>query len=692
MSEPRNRIPDELISAYLDGELDSQQHAQVEHLLDSESRFQQMLEELRTLRETLHSLPRRRLDAGFHERVLRKAAQRSAAATQVTPAGKSASRDARGRPSGGFLRGLFWAAAAVAAAILLSTLGPEVGRDRIGPVALNEPALNAPDSTPAPVHRESEVVFRGCASGQDEGRSVDGWERGRRRRGALDEPANGVTSYGVRAGRPKGGRETAELEAPLGGPDDPFDAAHSDASGQADAHPKSGAEFDFGAHPQTDLKQAARAALGGIVPIEAAPVAGTATDTSSAEWLADAVIYIRLAPAEKSPEARLTENLVRNQIAVVRQEPTVAQQPRPPIVQQKMQELRETQDEMELEARTRKERAVYFTDQAAVDLAWVPTEVEVEPVKLYLVQAPVTQIATAVNQLQEEGGMVLAALPGPRPDAAPLPEHHLAAGSRAGRSTPSLGTTATKGVPRVRRRYLERQLDDHAVDLEAWDESMSLERMSKSTTDDRSRGLQEEQPSDDAVPAPDRGERDGGTRTNGRDGRPDQPGSWYANEPVSPPASSPSQVQPRYPYRTLFRDPQQLQKQLVDLTAGRGGERPLQFLIVLHGPENPAPPAATEAAEAAPTTAEPAANSCAKRPALAKLSSKRKKRNSASDLARQGKPAIAQTAKTEAASSRRDALGFVLRSSAASALSLAIVAEGRASMAGQPLARLGHVA
>ena len=82
MSKPHNRIADELISAYLDGELDSQQRAEVEQLLDSEPRYQQMLEELRTLRGTLQSLPRQRLDAGFQERVLRIAEERSAAAIQ----------------------------------------------------------------------------------------------------------------------------------------------------------------------------------------------------------------------------------------------------------------------------------------------------------------------------------------------------------------------------------------------------------------------------------------------------------------------------------------------------------------------------------------------------------------------------------------------------------------------------------
>ena len=262
MSEPHDQISDELISAYLDGELDSRQHAQVEQLLDSEPRYQQMLEELRTLRETLQSVPRRRLDAGFHERVLRKAEQRSAAATQVTPAGKSASGDGRGRPSGGFLRGLVWAAAAVAAAILLSILGPEAGRDRIGPVALNDPALNAPDSTPALVHRESEAVLRGCAPGQDEWTSVDGLERTDAAAGALDEPTNGATSYSVGPRRPKGGRDTAEMEAAPVVTVAPIDAAQRDDFGASRCPPRKRCGVRLRRAPSVRLEAICRGSVG----------------------------------------------------------------------------------------------------------------------------------------------------------------------------------------------------------------------------------------------------------------------------------------------------------------------------------------------------------------------------------------------------------------------------------------------
>ena len=518
-------------------------------------------------------------------------------------------------------------------------------------------------------------MLRGRPRGQEKWEYAENPERTDDPAEALDGTANGATGAGVHAPRPKSDHDMLDLKAAPLLPDAPFGPSQMDAPRPTDAQPESGVGFDAVTLSESDLRRAAGAASGGIVPVEAVPLAGATIDTSSAELRADAVIHVVLTSNEKSPEARLTDNLVRNQIAVVRQEPAVVQQPQPSIVQQGMPELAKTQEGMEEEDRTRKERAVYFTNQAAVDFALMPTDGAAEPVKLYLVQAPVTQIATAVSQLQQEGGTVLAALPGQQPEAvSPPSDEHFGAGSRARQSRLSLGMSAAKGVPRESRRYVERRLDDQAVDLAALNEllgeqarafdvnratadgdaptrgalsqqafqaemgkpagseiatsdlqlqetpgsaaagqsvrSMALKRLAESTSSSGRRGLQEGQLSDDAVSAPDRSEPTRGTRANGRDGRPDQLGSWYAGEPVLPPVLSPASAQQRYersPDRTLFGNPQELQKQLVGLTAGKGGERPLQFLFVLHGQED-LPPAAAETAEATPTTAEPAAD------------------------------------------------------------------------------------
>jgi hypothetical protein len=67
-------INDELISAYLDGELTAEEQSQVEQALVEDARLRRMFEDLRALRNGLQSMPRQKLDASFAERVL-KAAQ-----------------------------------------------------------------------------------------------------------------------------------------------------------------------------------------------------------------------------------------------------------------------------------------------------------------------------------------------------------------------------------------------------------------------------------------------------------------------------------------------------------------------------------------------------------------------------------------------------------------------------------------
>ncbi len=64
---------DELISAYLDGELTADEQARVENALLDSAEHRRTFEELRALRRSLQSLPVERLDEGFAERVLRRA-------------------------------------------------------------------------------------------------------------------------------------------------------------------------------------------------------------------------------------------------------------------------------------------------------------------------------------------------------------------------------------------------------------------------------------------------------------------------------------------------------------------------------------------------------------------------------------------------------------------------------------------
>ncbi|HVK80402.1 MAG TPA: zf-HC2 domain-containing protein, partial [Verrucomicrobiae bacterium] len=76
---------EELITAYLDGELTADEQAQVEQALASDARLRQMHDDLRALRTSLQALPQQTLDASFAERVLRAARQAQAPAVDAEP-------------------------------------------------------------------------------------------------------------------------------------------------------------------------------------------------------------------------------------------------------------------------------------------------------------------------------------------------------------------------------------------------------------------------------------------------------------------------------------------------------------------------------------------------------------------------------------------------------------------------------
>ncbi len=76
---------EELITAYLDGELTADEQAQVEQTLQSDARLRQMHDDLRALRSSLQALPQQTLDASFAERVMRAARQAQAPPIDAEP-------------------------------------------------------------------------------------------------------------------------------------------------------------------------------------------------------------------------------------------------------------------------------------------------------------------------------------------------------------------------------------------------------------------------------------------------------------------------------------------------------------------------------------------------------------------------------------------------------------------------------
>lgn len=77
---------DELLSAYVDGELTAGERAQVEQLLAESVEARQIVAELRSLRSTFRQLPQHRLEADFPKKVLRQAERAMLLGPIVAPA------------------------------------------------------------------------------------------------------------------------------------------------------------------------------------------------------------------------------------------------------------------------------------------------------------------------------------------------------------------------------------------------------------------------------------------------------------------------------------------------------------------------------------------------------------------------------------------------------------------------------
>lgn len=70
MTDSRHEMDDELISAYLDGELSDSERQQVERELAENARYRRLCDDLRSLQENLQLLPVHRLGEDFCDKVL----------------------------------------------------------------------------------------------------------------------------------------------------------------------------------------------------------------------------------------------------------------------------------------------------------------------------------------------------------------------------------------------------------------------------------------------------------------------------------------------------------------------------------------------------------------------------------------------------------------------------------------------
>ncbi len=117
-------LEDELLSAYIDGELTAEEETRVERLLAAEPRARQLVEELRALSSTLQSLPAYALGEDLSGRVLRRA-EREMLAEPARPLPRFHQVDPPRRRERTVWRRVLrprnfvWSAAAIAVAVLI---------------------------------------------------------------------------------------------------------------------------------------------------------------------------------------------------------------------------------------------------------------------------------------------------------------------------------------------------------------------------------------------------------------------------------------------------------------------------------------------------------------------------------------------------------------------------------------------
>jgi anti-sigma factor RsiW len=132
---------DELLSAYVDGELTAEERAAVEARLQGDPRAARLVTELRSLSKAINSLPRETLGEDLRLRVQAEIEEaRSAAAAEVLPMTPPYDR------WNGLRRGLWWSAAAIAATVALVMMTPKNATRKERDIAQREEEVGHPSA------------------------------------------------------------------------------------------------------------------------------------------------------------------------------------------------------------------------------------------------------------------------------------------------------------------------------------------------------------------------------------------------------------------------------------------------------------------------------------------------------------------------------------------------------------------
>jgi negative regulator of sigma E activity len=139
---------DELLSAYLDGELTAEEQARAERLLASDEQARATFEELRAMRLSLQELPRKALPVDFAARVLRAAEQQVLSAVRQEDADRSSGAAGHSTWQERIRRPLAYVALVLAASLMIMLFNPEAPREKPERAVAMAPQDPAPPAIP----------------------------------------------------------------------------------------------------------------------------------------------------------------------------------------------------------------------------------------------------------------------------------------------------------------------------------------------------------------------------------------------------------------------------------------------------------------------------------------------------------------------------------------------------------------
>ncbi len=270
---------EELISAYLDGELTAAERQQVEQLLADNSEARDLLAELKALRADIKSLPRHRLEADFSERVLRQIAEKADApsagkANPLRSAPASLPPQESDRSSErGIRRALLWSSLAVAAAVLIMVFSgrpPDATLARKEDKARSSAAVDATEKKDRLTAKEETRV----ADRLEIGAAVADREGGRQNEHEVEDLA-----IPLQAGRPREERAQEALAPQIATPADTpaLPTKGLAAAAEFEARPSFGQPLTEAEKPADWADRSVPSAKAGLSLADARRVAGPAS-------------------------------------------------------------------------------------------------------------------------------------------------------------------------------------------------------------------------------------------------------------------------------------------------------------------------------------------------------------------------------------------------------------------------------